>query len=288
MLSDPHNSPEGPYVGATCRDRSTMRFIRELLALPETRGLDLDDPRLTELRRRVIRDKPFLRRVYSKFYSELMAELPGIPKGTILEVGSGAGFLKEINADVVTSEIMQVSGVDSVLSALELPFKDKTLSAILMVNVLHHLPKPAQFLKEASRVLLPGGRIAMIEPWNSPFGRMIYRNFHHEPFDPQAGWELKGQGPLSDANGAVPWIVFVRDRERFASEFPALKLTRLKPIMPFNYLLSGGASMRALVPGASYPLFAAIDKLTSPIHRLLGMFAVITLEGTPHQNTPSD
>ncbi len=272
----------------SCRERIAMRVLRDLLSLPESKGLDLDDPRLTELRRRVIRDKPFLRNVYTKFYSKLMAELPGIPKGTMLEVGSGAGFLKEINTGVVTSEIMQVSGVDAVLSALELPFKDKSLSAILMVNVFHHLPKPAQFLKEASRVLLPRGRIVMIEPWNSPFGRMIYRNFHHEPFDPKAGWELKGHGPLSDANGAVPWIVFVRDRQRFASEFPGLKLTRLKPIMPFNYLLSGGASMRALVPSASYPLFAAIDKLTSPIHPFLGMFTVITLQRTPELNAASD
>ena len=35
--------------------------LRTWLTHPLTRGLDIDDPRTTELRRRVILEKPFLR-----------------------------------------------------------------------------------------------------------------------------------------------------------------------------------------------------------------------------------
>ena len=40
--------------------------------------------------------------------------------------------------------------------------------------------------------------------------RVIYGALHHEPFRPDAAdWKISGKGPLSAANGALPWILFV-------------------------------------------------------------------------------
>jgi hypothetical protein len=39
-------------------------MLKSLLAHPLTCGLDLDDPRTTELRRRIIQEKSFLRQIY--------------------------------------------------------------------------------------------------------------------------------------------------------------------------------------------------------------------------------
>ena len=53
-----------------------------------------------------------------------------------------------------------------VASGEALPFADKTLDALLYFNSFHHLPPAAmaQALREAVRVLKPGGRLIVIEP----------------------------------------------------------------------------------------------------------------------------
>ena len=85
-----------------------------------------------------------------------------------------------------------------------------------MTNVLHHLPQPGRFFDEAAGCVRPGGVVAMVEPWNTAWSRWVYRHhLHHETFLPAAAdWEVPRGGPLSAANGALPWILFARDRER--------------------------------------------------------------------------
>ncbi len=70
-------------------------------------------------------------------------------------------------------------------------------------------------------------------------GLPILRYAHHEPSDPGAReWRFKTTGPLSGANGALTWIVFRRDRERFERQFPELGLERYEPHTPLRYRLS--------------------------------------------------
>jgi hypothetical protein len=118
----------------------------------------------------------------------------------------------------------------------------------------------------------------MVEPANTPWGRFVFKNFHHEPFEPSGDWYFESEGPLSSANGALPWILFCRDREKFESRFPQLKIRSLKQHMPFLYLISGGVSYRQLLPGFFYPLVWGMEKLLSPFNRFLGMFLTVTLE----------
>lgn len=252
--------------------------LRNWLAHPLTRGLDLDHPRTTELRRRIIRDKAFLRRIYAEWYGRLAAETP-VGGGGVLELGSGAGFLREFIPELITSDVLPLAGVSQVVDAARLPFNDAALRGIVMTNVFHHLADPAAFLREAQRCLRPGGAAVMIEPWVSGWSRWVYSRLHHEPFDPAAPhWGSSSDRPLSDANGALPWIIFERDRERFERDFPRLRVVRIEPLMPIAYLLSGGVGLRALVPGWCYPLVRRIER---PIERFFpgrcAMFAQITL-----------
>lgn len=77
----------------------------------------------------------------------------------------------------------------------------------------------------------------------------------HEPFDTvQEEWSHTLAGPLSGANGALPWIIFERDRGRFQKGFPSSRIDQLQPIMPFRYVLSCGVSMRQLVPSFAAPV----------------------------------
>ena len=59
-------------------------MLKNLLAHPLTRGLDIDDPRCTELRRSLIRNKSFLRQIYQEWYGAIAALLP-LEKDPVLE-----------------------------------------------------------------------------------------------------------------------------------------------------------------------------------------------------------
>ena len=117
----------------------------------------------------------------------------------------------------------------------------------------------------------------MIEPANTSWGRFIYKNFHHEPFEPDGSWDFASAGPLSSANGAIPWIVFCRDRRRFEEEFPAFAIEAVSFHTPLRYLLSGGLSFRQLLPSFMDPVINAVEWGLMPLNRLIGMFMTIEL-----------
>ena len=98
---------------------------------------------------------------YKDCYQYLCSNIPMDLDGSVLEIGSGAGFLKDLLPGLITSEILDVSTVDIVLDAQTLPLKPSSLRAIVMVDVFHHLPRVKSFLKDASRCVRPGGKVIM-------------------------------------------------------------------------------------------------------------------------------
>jgi SAM-dependent methyltransferase len=239
---------------------------------------DLDDPRATLEHREVILNKPFLKRLYQDWYNTFRAVEKTFPGGKFVEIGSGGGFLKEVFPQVITSDIMPLDCCDAVFSAEKMPFNEAEIQAIFMLNVFHHIPHPWMFLKEAERILSKGGKVIMIEPANSPLARFIYRNFHHEPFEPNGEWEFPSSGPLSSSNQALPYIYFERDRIKFEKEFPTLRINRIQYHTPLRYLLSGGVSRKPMVPSWSFGFLSALEKIMAPFSRLIGMFATVELE----------
>ncbi len=247
------------------------------LAHPLTRGLSIDDPGTTSIRRRIIREKLCLRQIYEEWY---IAIARAIPPGErpVVELGSGAGFLSDFIPGLIASEVFCCQGINVVLDGQQLPFASGTLRAIVMTDVLHHLPKVRRFFREASRCLQVGGTIVMIEPWVTAWSHLVYGRLHHELFLPQAAqWEFPAAGPLSGANGALPWIVFQRDRRLFEHEFPQLRIVSIKRFMPFRYLVSGGVSLRDLTPGWTLGFWRRLESGLEPLNDYLSMFAQVVL-----------
>lgn len=237
----------------------------------------LDDPRTTIERRRTLRRKRFLRKIYERWYGMLADAVPD-GDGRVLEIGSGPGFLAERVPGLIASDVLFAPPLDVALDARCLPFKDASLKAVLMTDVLHHLPEPGLFLAEAARCVRSGGVAAMIEPWRTRWSEFIFTRLHHEAFDPSAGeWGFQASGPLSAANGALPWIVFERDRPRFEREFPEWRVEAVRPMMPVSYLLSGGFSHRAIQPGFAFGFWSRLEALPAPLMRCCAMFALIVL-----------
>jgi SAM-dependent methyltransferase len=251
--------------------------LRWLLADPRTRGRDIDDPATTILRRDIIRRKPFLTEVYRDWYVLLAGAIPP-PPGGVLELGSGAGFLSDVIPDCIASDVLPSPHVKVVLDGQALPFRRRALRAIVMTNVLHHIAAPYRFLSDAAQSVRAGGVIAMIEPWVTPWSRMVYAHLHHEPFaadaDPTAA---SAGGPLSGANGALPWILFERERSCFDRLVPEWRVERVHPLMPFRYLVSGGVSMRSLMPGWTSGAWRRLEGRLERHMTTWAMFALVVL-----------
>ena len=112
---------------------------QKLLVHPAKRGLLLDDPRIIEAEKTVISAKPFLRRIYREWYDLISDNLP-VGGDPVLEIGSGAGLLKEIVPDLILSDVLRSTDISTVIDAQRLPFAHNALRAIVMCNVLHHIP----------------------------------------------------------------------------------------------------------------------------------------------------
>ena len=259
--------------------------LLDLLKLPQTKeAAACDDRSLTLLHKEILLQKGFLRKIYEDFYRDLMSNISAPQTKTLVELGSGAGFIKRLYPWVQTSDVLDLPGLDRVFDATEMPFEDNSIDGILLINVLHHIKDIERFFEEAGRVLKAGGRIVMIEPANTPWARFIYTRFHHEVFDPNAGWQVEGGRPLLDGNDALAWIIFNRDKDIFARKFPELKLINLYHHTPIAYLLSGGFTLRQLVPAWMYGFIRAIETVCRFSNNVTGMFQTIVLEKRPQGN----
>jgi SAM-dependent methyltransferase len=236
--------------------------------------MNIDDPRTTALRLQVIRSKPFLKKLYEEWYRNIATYFPS--GAQVLELGSGAGFLKDFIPQLITSDLFAAPGVARVIDAQAISMPDASLDGIVMTDVLHHIQDCSSFFDEAARVVRRGGRVVMIEPWNTTWSRWVYQHLHHEPFEPDAvEWRIPISGPLSGANGALPWIIFQRDRAVFESKHSQWSIECILPIMPFAYLLSGGVSLTSFLPGWMYQPVRWLEHRCNEASR--AMFAVITL-----------
>lgn len=251
-----------------------FNIIRKFLSYSDLRGVELDDPETTKYRQKIIKNKKFLKKIYIEWYERILMKLEA--KEYVLELGSGGGFMKDFLPTLITSEVFQVPGVALIADACALPFVDDSLDAIVMTDVLHHIPDVQSFFNEAARCIRQDGKIVMVEPWNTPWSRWVYKNLHSEPFEEDVPWAFPSVGPLSGANGALPWIVFQRDKDIFEANNPQWVLTSVSPLMPFTYLLSGGVSMRGLMPACTYEWLRWLEKKFFERH--FSMFAVIELQ----------
>lgn len=245
-------------------------------------AVDLDGPERERTIRELLGRKPALRRYYGEVYQRYADLLSRCPPGAALEIGSGGGFVKDVIPTMITSDVIPYPSLDRVIDATAMPFADAELAAICMHNVFHHIADVESFLAEAARVLKPGGRMLIVDQYPSWLSGPIFSHAHSEPFDPAAEtWGFASSGPLSGANGALAWIVFVRDRARFNALFPELELTRLAPHSPLRYWLAGGLRSWSLLPGWAFRPATWLDHALSRLSRALASFADIEIRRRP-------
>jgi SAM-dependent methyltransferase len=95
----------------------------------------------------------------AKVLARHLAEM--LPPGTVLDIGCGDGTIGALIGE--RRPDVSITGVDILVrpatwipvtpfNGSELPFRDKSFDAALLVDVLHHTADPAVLLREAARV----------------------------------------------------------------------------------------------------------------------------------------
>ena len=259
------SDPGLPDLSADLRERTLARF---------------------EDHRRTWQANPALRACYSRWYGQLRKALPPRDLGPWIEIGSGPGFAREFIPELELTEVVQAPWHARRMSAEALSAPDGSVGALLLFDVLHHIATPATFFSEAARVLRPGGRILLCEPYISPVSRWVYRRFHPEPVDmtaaPLAGAASDadaGKDPF-DSNQAIPTLIFGRDKGRaFSQMFPQLSLVRVERLAGLSYPATGGFSRPPFLPTAVWRgLFAMESLLPQIAFRGIGFRMLVVIE----------
>ena len=233
--------------------------------------------------REIWQRKPVLRAIYADFYKRIAEACAA---GPTLEVGGGTGNLKTFRDDIVASDVQFAAWLDVVADAQRLPFATGAFANIVLFDVLHHLERPCRFLKEAERVLMPGGRVILVEPAITPLSYLFYRYLHPEPVslaaDPLADGPLSQDRDPYDANQAIPTLLFGRYRARLETLVGGLRLVRLAHFSLFAYPLSGGFRPWSLLPGLLVGPLLRLEALIEPlVGRLVGFRLLAVLERQP-------
>lgn len=246
--------------------------MQAFLKADSLKSVAVGSPEYFDIQKKLIRSRPLLSACYDDWYRRLASDAHSVEAdGLLVELGSGGSLLNEVLPEVITSDV--VDGVaDQVIDARRLPFDDGSVKALFLTHVLHHIPDVRAFIKEARRVLVPGGVISMIEVAHTPLAKLVFRHFHPEPYEDQAReWEFNQADSMMDSNQALSWIMLFRDRALFGSEFPEFTLDPPAFTPWLSYLLSGGVSKQSLVPDA---LANLILKLEPNLHFLSPLSAL--------------
>ena len=154
------------------------------------------------------------------------------PGGVALDVGSGPGNVTaslaeaagpdglavgvDISVPMLTRAVRAQSGPNTVFvraDAQRLPLRDATVDAVVSIAALQLVPDPSEALAEMSRVLRPGGRLAVMVPTAGPAARfwrlMPNVGGAHTFDDDQLADILEGQGFTSvrtSTLGTIQWV----------------------------------------------------------------------------------
>jgi SAM-dependent methyltransferase len=227
--------------------------------------------------------KPLLRKIYAQFYDSIRTLIDLRIPGTVVEIGSGIGNLKDHVANVVCTDLFRNPWLDVVCDGYRLPFRDGSVSHLVLFYVFHHLQSPNAFLQEARRVLGKSGRVILFEPYISLASFPVYGLLHHEPIGWKEAIDFNDSPPRRHdyyaAQGNATRLFFRKEMPGFASEWNVFFKTASST---FAYVLSGGYSKPAFYPLSLLPAFNWVD---TKLSWLPGIFASRCLIGlTPANN----
>ena len=224
------------------------------------------------------RRKPLLQKIYAGFYGRITGLIDRTVPGAVVEIGSGIGNLKAFIPAAICTDLFPNPWLDLVCDGYEMPFDDGAISHLILFDVFHHLRAPRAFLNETRRVLRPGGRLILFEPYISVSSFPVYGLLHHEPVGRGKAIDLR---PVLERPRAYYAAQGNATRLFFSGEFPGWhedwRTFYAEAFSAFHYLLSGGYSKPAVYPAGWYEWMRRLDQNLSRWPRLFGGRCLIGL-----------
>lgn len=116
------------------------------------------------------------------YIEPVMREVKSQVRGIMLDVGCGERRYELIFKDSVDAyigldwpDVLDRARPDIIGDAMNIPFRDASVDAILATELMEHLSSPQIFLKEVARVLRENGTLILSVPFMEPL--------HEEPRD---------------------------------------------------------------------------------------------------------
>ncbi|MDQ4019095.1 MAG: methyltransferase domain-containing protein [Actinomycetota bacterium] len=122
-------------------------------------------------------EAPKNRLAYRTFEAALAYAAERYARGRLVDVGAGtkpwqplfAPHVSEhVGVDHVQKQVGGVDRVDVIASAYDVPLPDRHSATVLLSEVLEHLERPEDALRECFRLLEPGGHVIVTTPFFWP------------------------------------------------------------------------------------------------------------------------
>ena len=257
--------------------------LRSLIMEPELLDMDVEDAERIKRHVKIIAKKPMLRGVFKEFYDKCISldiRYFGDTKGKRVELGAGVSMFKTFYPEIMVTDIKPADHLDAIVDAQAMPFEDSSIRTLYGLSFFHHLPDPDLFFKEALRVLSPGGGFILLDPYYGPVASQFYKWLHateiYDKSDPH--WGSITRGAMRNANQALSYIVFQRDRKRFNTLFPDLEIVYEKPESNYlRYFFSGGLNYRSLLPNFFIGPLKLLEKALTPILPWTALYQMIVI-----------
>lgn len=238
----------------------------------------MSGPDIFEPHRQAWRNKAALRRYYEcEIFDRIIAEMR---PGPALEIGTGPGFFADYHPGMTGLDVIPAHPSARSGDVHAMPFDDGAFANVVGVDVLHHLARPGQALREIARVLAPGGRLILVEPWAGPLGRLFYRYLHHEDCvavnDPWDAAFPPGKNAM-DGNAIIPWTVLSARQSELIGHAP-LAVRRCEPFGILAYAATGGFQSFGLPWPVIDGLRRAERILPRAVHRWAALRALFVVE----------
>lgn len=141
-------------------------------------------------------------------------------RGRLLDIGCGSKWKADLVGDLVreyigvdhTGSIHDLSQVDMIGTAYDIPVRSTSFDCALCTSVLEHLEEPETALRESLRVLQPGGTAVYTAPafWHlheQPRDFFRYTPYGLRYLFTKAGYEIVDVIPMSGF-----WMTFATER----------------------------------------------------------------------------
>jgi SAM-dependent methyltransferase len=227
-------------------------------------------------------NKPILGQIYRGFYAAIANIIVDNVDAPVVEIGSGIGKIIEVIPNCIRTDLLYSPWIDQVENAYQLSFDNQSVSNLILFDVFHHLKFPGTALDEFHRVLIPGGRVIILEPCVSLLGLLVYGCLHKEPLGllKNISWQAPSkmeaieQGYYAAQGNA--FRIFCQNG--FKKKLTAWKLFHRKKIAALPYIASGGYSGPQICNEKTFAQWDAVDRLLQPFPWIFACRLLIGIE----------